>query len=289
MSERQAWNEWNTQSNREFAMSEVQRGQVDVITGWLDQAAGTGRLRILDVGCGAGWLSERLAPYGDVTGVDLADEVLERARVRLARFDRLRLIAGDFMELRLDDQGLYDAVVTVETMAHFQDQAAFLRRISALLVPGGTLIIAAQNRPMMERNIAHLPNHGWYRRWVDRAELDDLVSQEFDVHDIHSIVPKFFAGPLHIVNSERVGQIASSIGLGWPLGTIKRWEEEHDMGFTLMCLATKKLAAVSAGKADRVERTGSPGDEGDRQVSGATSRGLGSMTTQRPPDASISG
>ncbi len=37
--------------------------------------------RIIEVGCGTGWLVQRMAAYGDVTGTDLADEVIRRGMV----------------------------------------------------------------------------------------------------------------------------------------------------------------------------------------------------------------
>lgn len=241
MDERRTWNEWNTQSNREHDIGQVQLAQAAHIERWLDLEAGPS-VRILEVGCGTGWMCERLAAYGPVTGIDLADEVVDRARARLAHLPDVRLVADDFLAADLGGPGSYDVVVSIETMAHFRDQSAFLHRIADLLAPEGLLMLAAQNRPMMERNIKHLPNAGWYRRWVDHEELRELVDVEFEVMELRSSTPKFFDGPLHILNSAKVERAVSRVGLGRPLRGIKRWEERRFMGFTLMCLAKKRPA-----------------------------------------------
>jgi SAM-dependent methyltransferase len=88
--------------------------------------------RILEVGCGTGWLSARLLDFGEVTATDLADEVIARAQ---AAHPRVRFLAGDFMTLAAGDD--YDVVVCLETLSHFVDQPAFVARLASCLRPGG--------------------------------------------------------------------------------------------------------------------------------------------------------
>src|SRR5258708_20786762 len=52
---------------------------------------------VLDVGCGAGWLSRRLAklvPEGRVVGVDISDEMIRHARRSRLDFDNFIVVAG---------------------------------------------------------------------------------------------------------------------------------------------------------------------------------------------------
>lgn len=231
---------WNTQSGREHGLGHVQRVQADIIFEWLRSGlSNVENPRILDVGCGTAWLESRLAPLGQVLGTDLADEVLDRVAPSFANRPNVRFIAGDFLTMDLSNDAPFDAVVSVETMAHFEDQPGFLHRIAELLKPGGLVAIAAQNRPMMERNIKHLPNHGWYRKWVDREELGRLMAVAFDVMELRSACAKFFSGPLHVLNSEKLEVLVGRVGLSRPLASIKRWEKDHDMGFTLMRLVVR--------------------------------------------------
>lgn len=66
-----------------------------VIDRWLTQL-GRHDLDIIEVGCGAGWLCDRLTKFGRVTGTDLSHEVLARAA---NRWPSVNYVAGDFMQL----------------------------------------------------------------------------------------------------------------------------------------------------------------------------------------------
>src|SRR5260370_42657835 len=53
---------------------------------------------VLDVGCGAGWLSRQLAklvPEGRVVGMDISDEMIRHARRSSVDFDNLMFVAGE--------------------------------------------------------------------------------------------------------------------------------------------------------------------------------------------------
>ena len=49
--------------------------------------------KILEVGCANGWLSRKLSRFGGVTGVDLAESVIEEAKQKAPHIE---FIAGDF-------------------------------------------------------------------------------------------------------------------------------------------------------------------------------------------------
>jgi SAM-dependent methyltransferase len=56
----------------------------------------------------------------------------------------------------------YDFVVTLEVPSHVSDQPAYLRKIAALLKPGGYLVLATHNGPVLERNAIPAPMAGNY-------------------------------------------------------------------------------------------------------------------------------
>jgi SAM-dependent methyltransferase len=146
--QRAAWNEWNA-STREKELQAISTDQADVIEEWLGSLHRRD-LKILEVGCGAGWMAERLSRFGKVTAVDLADEVITRAAKRLPQ---VSFIAGDFMAL--DVGGDYDVIVSLEVLSHVVDQPAFVAKIADLLRPGHYLMLATQNRYALEKS--HLP------------------------------------------------------------------------------------------------------------------------------------
>ena len=83
--------------------------------------------RILDLGCGTGWLGAALAPYGEVVGCDLSAQALADGR---RRYPGLTFLHGDFMQLEL--QGPFDLIVSADAFIHF-DHAACVRRVAELL------------------------------------------------------------------------------------------------------------------------------------------------------------
>ncbi len=148
------WNDWNA-STREKSLEATSTAQADVILSWLERL-GRRDLKIIDIGCGVGWLCSQLAAFGQVTGTDLADEVLARAAVRMSD---VRFIAGDFSQLDLGN-AKYDVVVSLEVLAHVADQRAFMEQVSNLLTPDGYFMIATQNRPALRRNAIPPPEPG---------------------------------------------------------------------------------------------------------------------------------
>jgi 2-polyprenyl-3-methyl-5-hydroxy-6-metoxy-1,4-benzoquinol methylase len=227
------WNEWNA-SNREKDVAAVSLEQANVVLSWL-RALDRTDLRIIDVGCGAGWLCRRLTSFGRVTGTDLSDEVLSRAAQRLPE---VSFIAGDFMAL---DLGLasYDVVVTLEVLPHVADQPMFLAKIAGLLRPGGYLMMATQNKPALLRNDVPPPKTGQLRRWVDRHELKLLLAPHFDVTQMFSITPMFNRGVLRVLNSQRLKRLSTSAKLRSVFMRVKRWQEQMWLGWTIMVLARK--------------------------------------------------
>jgi len=225
------WNDWNA-SNRERTLAEISLRQQRVVTHWLDQLHAAD-LRILDVGCGAGWLSSALDRYGTVTGVDLADEVIARARTR---YPSATFVAGDFTHLTFDPN-VFDVVVALEVLSHVADQAAFVAKLASHLPPGGLLMLATQNRPVLENyNRIPPPAPGQIRRWVDKTELAALLAPHFDVVELFSVTPIGRRGLMRVVNSHKVNApIRALVG-----DRLDRLKERFGLGWTLMCLARRR-------------------------------------------------
>lgn len=212
--ERGFWNEWNA-AHRESDLADVSMRQAEVIESWL---AGRKDLSILDAGCGSGWFTARLLQFGSVVGTDLADEVLARAR---ARVPAATFVAGDVMTV---DVGTgFDVVVTLEVLSHVSDQDAFLRRLHSLLVPGGRLLLATQNRPILERfNRIPAAAPGQRRRWVDRRELRTLAGAAgFHIESMIVVSPKADHGVMRFIarvaRKARCTRMLEHLGFGWTI------------------------------------------------------------------------
>jgi 2-polyprenyl-3-methyl-5-hydroxy-6-metoxy-1,4-benzoquinol methylase len=229
--QRKFWNYWNT-TFREEEIQDVCVRQAEIVTGWLNKI-GRDDLKILEVGCGSGWLCPQLQAYGRVTGTDLSDEVLSRAQQRASG---VTFISGDFMTLDLGVE-TFDVLVTLEVLSHVSDQAAFVRKLASHLRPGGHLILATQNRFVLQRfNLIDPPAPGQLRRWVDQRELRQLLAPHFQVQELFSVSPKANRGFMRIVNSrklnrpikavfgDRLERLKEYMGLGWTLMALGRLE-----------------------------------------------------------------
>ncbi|GHA73674.1 bifunctional 2-polyprenyl-6-hydroxyphenol methylase/3-demethylubiquinol 3-O-methyltransferase UbiG [Cognatilysobacter bugurensis] len=103
---------------------------------------------VLDVGCGAGLLSEALALEGaDVTALDLAPELIRVAQLHAresgARVDyRVQSVEALAQEV----PGRFDAIICMEMLEHVPDPSAVIASCMRLLRPGGTLFVSTLNR-----------------------------------------------------------------------------------------------------------------------------------------------
>ena len=100
--------------------------------------------RVLDVGCGTGYLLGRLAaraPQAQVlAGIDAAPAMIEVARAAAAD-DRLRFVAGRAERLPWPAAS-FDLVVSTTSFDHWADQRAGLAQCARVLAPGGCLVLA---------------------------------------------------------------------------------------------------------------------------------------------------
>ena len=102
--------------------------------------------RVLDVGCGTGYLLRQLAvrvpEAAELTGIDAAPSMIEVAAA-LTADDRVRYRTGVAEQLPLP-AGTVDLVVSTTSFDHWADQRAGLAECARVLVPGGTLVLVDQ-------------------------------------------------------------------------------------------------------------------------------------------------
>jgi len=124
-------------------------------------------LRVLDVGCSAGFICDELAAAGaQVTGVDIDIAGLRRARARFAR--RARFVLGDGLALPLAD-GAVDVVVVNHIYEHVVDADALAAEVRRVLAPDGVAYLGLGNRLGVMEPHHGLPLLSWLpRRLADR-------------------------------------------------------------------------------------------------------------------------
>lgn len=140
-------------------------------------------LKIIDVGCAAGIVTENLAPLGaEILGIDAAGRNIAIAR-------RHADASGSGVEYRqalpedlAAHAASFDVVLSLEVVEHVADQRAFVAAIAGLVKPDGILVIGTLNRTLRsfvkaiigaEYILRWLPRgtHDW-RKFVKPRELD---------------------------------------------------------------------------------------------------------------------
>lgn len=142
-------------------------------------------LHVLDIGCGAGLLSEAIAHRGaTVTGIDPAERNISIARAH-ARESELDI---DYHVGAVEDIDLppVDIVLNMEVVEHVENLPAFMARCNDLTRPGGLQFVATINRNPLSWLIAivgaeyilrYLPlgTHQW-SKFVTPRETADLLA-----------------------------------------------------------------------------------------------------------------
>jgi 2-polyprenyl-6-hydroxyphenyl methylase/3-demethylubiquinone-9 3-methyltransferase len=158
-------------------------------------------LRILDIGCGGGLLSEPMARLGaTVTGVDAGAEAIGVARTHAAESG----LAIDYRCSSAEDLAAsgvrFDAVLALEIVEHVADVDAFCQALATLLRPGGTLVMSTLNRTRRSWAVAILGaehllriiprgTHEW-RKFLKPHELAAALRRAgLEVSDIAGMVP----------------------------------------------------------------------------------------------------
>jgi len=102
---------------------------------------------VLDIGCGCGatslQLAERVGPTGSVTGLDISEPMLARARERAAEcgLERLEFMSGDAQTFAFE-AGSHDLVYSRFGVMFFQDPTAAFANLRTALRPGGRVAFA---------------------------------------------------------------------------------------------------------------------------------------------------
>jgi 2-polyprenyl-6-hydroxyphenyl methylase/3-demethylubiquinone-9 3-methyltransferase len=157
--------------------------------------------RVLDVGCGAGLLSEALAREGaHVTAIDLAPDLIKIAKLHT-------LESGVEVDYRLtsvealaeESAGSFDAIVCMEMLEHVPDPSAIIAACATLLKPGGRLFLSTLNRTAAAfalaivgaEYIARMLPKGThqYRDFIKPSELAAwLRAADFELEDVSGLI-----------------------------------------------------------------------------------------------------
>jgi SAM-dependent methyltransferase len=230
---REFWNRWFAEipENEFLDPTKIRHGEVVV---QLLQSLNLSKPDILEVGCVNGWLCAALAQFGQVTGIDLADKEIAKAKIR---YPQLKFIAGDFLTAELPPEH-FDVVVSVAVISVFEDQRRFLDRVSELLKSRGYLLLMCPHRFVWERTDFIRRSHGEIPlNWLNMGELKRLLRDRFSVLHSETIIPAGNRGILRLINSWRLSALIQKVVPEPYMVTLK---EKVGLGKTLVVVAQKR-------------------------------------------------
>jgi SAM-dependent methyltransferase len=120
---------------------------------------------VLDIGCGGGRLGTILAAAAGVTGIDIDEDALERARARHSALPRFRFQRMDAARLEFPDAS-FDSALILDSLDGLAEPALALAEASRVLAAGGRLMVTAMNRESlpyraMRRLALPVPGRGY--------------------------------------------------------------------------------------------------------------------------------
>ncbi|HET7841639.1 MAG TPA: methyltransferase domain-containing protein [Terriglobia bacterium] len=160
------------------------------------------REAILDVGCGAGWLCRMLASQisqGRVVGLDVSNEMIDRARAANSKFSNLTFAVGGVDRIPAPDSS-FTRVVSVESAYYWPDPEKGIQEIFRVLAPGGSawiLINYYRDNPHCHQWGAQyaIPSHLlWADEWADLSRRAGLTSVEHRRIPDESPTPEVYTG-----------------------------------------------------------------------------------------------
>lgn len=179
------------------------------------------KLKILDVGCGGGLVSEGIAKLGaDVTGIDFIEENIRVAK-KHAKQSKLEInyIVKDFEKERLTSK--YDVIIIFEVLEHLENWKSFLEKIQKNLKPKGVLIASTINRNLISKFLTidlaenllkwiPLNTHNYYK-FIKPEELkDNLTVNNFKKIKFSGLSFNIFKQKWEMNNNKKVNYFCSS-------------------------------------------------------------------------------
>lgn len=154
------------------------RARIEFICRCIERYTQPGHLRILDLGCGTGWMSPYLSQYGTVTGVDFSLVGIDHARDKFGGHGVFVLADAEDQRLGLRADQFFDVVVCSEVIEHVVDAYALLLQINDFLTKKGYCFLTTPNGNLWQRFSKEQPDQlQAAENWLTPRDLMHLVTR----------------------------------------------------------------------------------------------------------------
>lgn len=168
---RQEFNQWAAAGKGE----EMERHHISIAEQTIRRMELKPGERVLDLGCGVGWATRIIARLvsdgpegsGQVVGLDVADEMIGRARAASKEFENVLYVWGSAQKIPWQEN-YFDKVLSIESFYYYADQDHALNELFRVMAPNSKLYILIN---------LYRDNH-YSLRWVDELRVPVQVRSE---------------------------------------------------------------------------------------------------------------
>lgn len=210
---------------------------------FLTEAGIKPRMRVLEIGCGGGEVTQVLAElvgsFGTVVSLDKSDDALATARDRIndLKFEHVQLmtvdIAGDLSSLDSFQPGSFNVLVGRRVLMYLQDPVEVIQRLAIWIKSGGVVIFEETDAAMVPARETPLAAHDRAVDWLKRM----LIAEGANTAMGFSLPATFMQAGLKFEHI-RAEAVIQGQGMQYPLSTL---------------LSLMKSRLVSSGIADGAE------------------------------------
>jgi len=183
-------------------------------------------LRLLDIGCGGGLLSEPMARLGfQVTAVDASARNIGTASTHAAEQGlEIDYRCSTAEDLLASGEPPFDVILNMEVIEHVADPAEFVRTCAAMLKPGGLMIVATLNRTLKALALAKVGAE-YVLRWLPAGTHDwNRFLKPDEIRDFLAGEPVAVDGPFGVAFEPFTG----------------RWKQSHDIDVNYMMTVVRE-------------------------------------------------
>ncbi len=178
-------NDWWSKNGKFKILHDIQPIRIKYILEALNKK-NLNNIKILDVGCGGGLVSEGLSKIGaTVTGIDFIKENIKIAKMHAKKNNlKINYFVKDFEKEKITSK--YDVIIILEVLEHLSNWEEFLKKIKLSLNKNGVLIISTINRNLFSKfltldigenflKLIPLNTHTFYK-FIKPEELKHVLS-----------------------------------------------------------------------------------------------------------------
>ena len=172
---RSDWDEQSFSASGKTNTEQFVFSDLDLVTGGNDPRS----LRILEIGCGVGRMTEHLAEtFGEVHGVDVSGEMVATAKQRLSGFDNVDVHETNGVDLALFPDSFFDFAFSFIVFQHIPFREViegYLREVNRVLKPGRLFKFQVQGTS--GEKFAALEKNTWLGVGFSAAEMAALAAE----------------------------------------------------------------------------------------------------------------